>query len=31
LVAGRGGRLIPETRQVKGGEDFELVTWLVIK
>lgn len=31
LISGRGGRIPPQTQQVKGVEDFELVTWLIIK
>ncbi len=31
LLTGRGGKLIPETKQAKGVGDFELITWLVIK
>lgn len=31
LISGRGGRIPPQTQQIKGVEDFELVTWLIIK
>lgn len=31
LIAGRGGKLPPQAQQVKGAEDFELVTWLIIQ
>ncbi|TAN42552.1 MAG: ATP-dependent helicase [Nitrospirae bacterium] len=31
LLSGRGGKLPTQTQQVKGADDFELVTWLVIK
>jgi len=31
LIAGRGGKLPPQAQRVKGAEDFELVTWLIIK
>jgi hypothetical protein len=30
LLSGRGGKLPPETQQVKNAEDFELITWLII-
>ena len=31
LLAGRSGKLVAQSRQVTGVEDFELITWLVIK
>jgi len=31
LLSGRGGKLPTQARQVKGAEDFELITWLIIK
>jgi hypothetical protein len=31
LTTGRGGLLIPDDKKVSAMEDFELVTWLVIK
>jgi hypothetical protein len=31
LTTDRGGLLIPEEKKVSAMEDFELVTWLVIK
>ncbi|GHU17047.1 helicase [Spirochaetia bacterium] len=31
LLSGRGGLLIPQTAQVSAMDDFELVTWLVLK
>ena len=31
LLSGRGGRLPTQSQQAKGAEDFELVTWLIIK
>lgn len=31
LLSGRGGRLIPRAQQAEAEEDFELITWLVIK
>jgi hypothetical protein len=31
LLSGRSGLLIPQTSQVSAMDDFELVTWLVIK
>jgi superfamily II DNA or RNA helicase len=31
LLSGRGGRLVPQSQQINGADDFELVTWLVIK
>lgn len=31
LIAGRGGKLTDSGKQVKSAEDFELITWLVIK
>ena len=31
LLSGRDGKLVARGRQVSGVEDFELVTWLVIK
>jgi len=30
LISSRGGKLSPHDQQVKGAEDFELVTWLII-
>jgi hypothetical protein len=30
-LEGRGGKLINESEIPKGDEDFELVTWLIIK
>jgi hypothetical protein len=31
LLAGRDGKLVAKAKQVSGADDFELVTWLVIK
>ena len=31
LLSGRGGKLLPESKQAQGPEDFELISWLVIK
>ena len=31
LFAGRGGKLTDSSKQVKHAQDFELITWLVIK
>jgi hypothetical protein len=31
LFVGRGGKLIDSSKQVKQGDDFELITWLIIK
>ncbi len=31
LLSGRGGKLIDQSKQASGKEDFELVSWLVIK
>lgn len=31
LLSGRDGRLIPRSRQAEDADDFELITWLVIK
>jgi hypothetical protein len=31
LFTGRGGKLMDATKAVKGNNDFELITWLVIK
>ena len=31
LFSGRGGKLLDAASTVKGNEDFELITWLVIK
>lgn len=31
LLSGRDGRLVGKAKQVEGAEDFELITWLVIK
>lgn len=31
LLSGRGGKLPTQTQQVKGADDFELITWLIIK
>ncbi|MDX9713921.1 MAG: helicase-related protein [Dissulfurispiraceae bacterium] len=31
LLSGRGGRLPTQAQQVKGSDDFELITWLIIK
>jgi hypothetical protein len=31
LLSGRGGKLPTQAQQVKGVDDFELVTWLAIK
>lgn len=31
LLSGRGGKLPAQTQQIKGAEDFELITWLIIK
>ena len=31
LLSGRGGKLPTQAQQVKGAEDFELITWLIIK
>ena len=30
-LSGRGGKLTDTTKQVKQSDDFELVTWLIIK
>ena len=31
LFTGRGGMLLDATKAVKSNDDFELITWLVIK
>ena len=31
LFTGRGGKLLDATKAVKSNDDFELITWLVIK
>lgn len=31
LLFGRGGKLPTQEQQVKGADDFELVTWLIIQ
>ncbi len=31
LLSGRGGRLPTQTQQVKSADDFDLITWLIIK
>jgi hypothetical protein len=31
LLSERDGRLVGESKQVEGVEDFELITWFVIK
>lgn len=31
LLAGRDGRLVGKAKQIDGADDFELITWLVIK
>jgi hypothetical protein len=31
LLAGRGGRIVPQSQQITHATDFELITWLVIK
>lgn len=31
LLSSRSGRLPTQTQQVKGADDFELITWLIIK
>lgn len=31
LLSGRGGKLPTQEQQVKGADDFELITWLIIK
>lgn len=31
LLSGRGGRLPTQSQQAKGADDFELITWLIIK
>ena len=31
LLSGRDGKLVGKAKQVDGAEDFELITWLVIK
>lgn len=31
LLSGRGGQLPTRSQQVKGMDDFELITWLIIK
>lgn len=31
LLSGRGGRLPTQAQQVRGADDFELITWLIIK
>ena len=31
LLSGRDGRLMGKAKQVEGAEDFELISWLVIK
>jgi len=31
LLAGRDGRLVGKSKQVVDVDDFELITWLVIK
>lgn len=31
LISGRGGKLPPQSQQVKGAADFELITWLIIR
>lgn len=30
-LSGREGKLVGRSKQVGGTEDFELITWLVIK
>jgi len=30
LISGRGGKLPPQAQQVKGADDFELITWLIM-
>lgn len=30
LISGRGGKLSPHDQQIKGADDFELITWLII-
>ncbi|MEI6046079.1 MAG: C-terminal helicase domain-containing protein, partial [Chloroflexota bacterium] len=31
LQSGRGGTLVPQSKQVRSASDFELISWLVIK
>jgi SNF2 family DNA or RNA helicase len=31
LLSGRDGKLVSRAKQVEGADDFELITWLVIK
>jgi hypothetical protein len=31
LLAGRDGKLVAKAKQVSGADDFELITWLIIK
>lgn len=31
LLSGRSGKLPTQTQQVRGADDFELITWLIIK
>ncbi len=31
IISDRGALLIPKSKQVDGMDNFELVTWLVIK
>ena len=31
LLSGRDGKLVGKSKQIGGSEDFELITWLVIK
>ena len=31
LFSGRGGKLADATKQIKQTNDFDLITWLVIK
>lgn len=31
LFSGRGGKLMDATKALKSNNDFELITWLIIK
>ncbi|HLA28863.1 MAG TPA: helicase-related protein [Syntrophales bacterium] len=31
LLSGRGGKLLPQSKQAESPDDFELITWLVIR
>jgi len=31
LLSGRGGKLLPQSKQAQSPDDFEFITWLVIR